>query len=46
MEQKELKTVNDFQKAFADLALDCMKKFGAEKLEVHVYGDGVEITFK
>jgi hypothetical protein len=46
MEQKELKTVSDYQVAFADLALDCKEKFGAEKLEVHVYGDEVEITFK
>lgn len=46
MEQKELKTVNDFQEAFAMLALECQKKFGAERISVFIDGSGVEITFK
>ena len=45
METKELKTVNDYQEAFAMLTLECKQKFGAEKVSVYI-SDNVEITFK
>lgn len=45
MELKELKTVNDYQEAFAMLALECKEKFGAERISVYI-SDDVEITFK
>lgn len=45
METKELKTISDYQEAFAKLTLDLKQKFGAEKISVYITDD-VEITFK
>jgi hypothetical protein len=45
METKELKTIGDYQEAFAKLTSDCRQKFGAEKISVYITDD-VEITFK
>ena len=35
METKELKTISDYQEAFAKLTLDFKQKFGAEKVSVY-----------
>lgn len=45
MEQKELKTINDYKKSFLQLANDCKNKFGADEIEVYI-DDTVSIKFR
>lgn len=45
MEQKELKTIKDYNKSFLQLANDCKKHFGADKIEIYI-DDNVRIEFR
>lgn len=45
MEQKELKTITDYQKSFLQLADDCKNHFGADKIEIYI-DNNVRIEFR
>lgn len=46
MKLQELKTINDYKKAFFQLANDCKNKFGADEIEVSIFGATVRIEFR
>ena len=39
-----METINDYKKAFLELAENCRKEFGANRIEVYIYESG-EVKF-